>query len=106
MPCIQEQHILCVQFKLLYQSHLVPADLKTNSNITTVVLHQGRAGQGCRRLSQQRLQAGNSIGSKTLQKLLVLSVNTEINHCLCLYPHIIVLIFFHSAVQTQPNSLV
>lgn len=28
MPCIQEQHILCVQLNLLYQSNLVPTDLK------------------------------------------------------------------------------
>lgn len=87
IPHIREQLILCVQFNLLYQSHLVPADLKTDSNIAAVALHQGSAGQGCIRLSQQSLQAGNKIGSKNLQELLVLSVNTKINHCLCLYPH-------------------
>jgi len=63
MLCIREQHILCMHFNLLYQSHLVPADLKTNSNITAVALHEGSAGQGYIRLSQQRLQAGNSTGS-------------------------------------------
>ena len=64
MPCIREQRILCVQLNLLYQSHLVPTDLKTDSNTTTVALHQESAGQGCTRLSQQKLQAENSIGSK------------------------------------------
>lgn len=55
MPRIQEQHILRVQLNLLYQSNLVPTDLKTDSKIMTIALHQGSAGQGCTRLSQQRL---------------------------------------------------
>lgn len=63
IPRIREQHILGVQFSLLYQSHLVSADLKPDSNITTVALHQGSTGQSCIRLSRQRLQAGNSISS-------------------------------------------